>query len=361
MPGDDQNPKVDDGIEKLSELKKKEDEEASLPAPSEESLKVLNEFNVGEVLEVEEMPESNELQERRKKTKNRLKELAEVDSTPQEDASFEEEGGIMDILKEANLSGRHVKFCCGGVLALALILAIIFGGFKGLSYLKNRTVVPDPGEASDSGNSDGYDVTDSSIWVAVLVGEKELAPDGATSSGENLGEGYPGSSELARKIDDFGSIYESMQVDINELLDQSIDRTSVLDSYTKELKYLNNLGENNLFELNAQASSLVALFDEVDGEKGNAESKFFDRMKELDAYASAGALEDFIVKAEQSVRLRAEYQARKKLISYYESIIVDVGARISDIEFNREALIKGIQVVDVSGSDINLIIDESEL
>jgi hypothetical protein len=96
-------------------------------------------------LEVEDMPESNELQERRRKTKNRLQELSNIggempenDGDPFED---EEESGLMDLLKEANLSPKHLKFCCGGVLMVLLVIALFFWWKSALKWWNDRPVV----------------------------------------------------------------------------------------------------------------------------------------------------------------------------------------------------------------------------
>jgi len=364
MATDDKSPIARDGNPQPDKIEKKEEADAVLPEQSEETLGVLKEFDTNELLEVEEMPESNELQERRKKTKNRLKELSEVESSLDEGSESMEEGGIMDILKEANLSGRHVKFCCSGVLVIGLLVLLIFGGMRGFDYLKNRSGTGTnevTGEDNGEESNQVYQSTDASIWVAVLIGQKEETYDSAVSSGEEIGINSSNSSELAQKIDDFAKVYESMQVDVNELLDQSYDRRGTLESYITELKYMSSLCDNNLLELNAQTQSLSTLINTVDAEKSTSESKFFAQMNELDAYATAGALEDFVIKSQELVRLKAEYQARKKLISYYESVLEDLSNRITDLELNREALVLGIQVIEVSGSDLNLIIDESQL
>ena len=80
------------------------------------------------VFEVEDMPESNELQERRRKTKSRLQELSntEGENPDAEEGAFEEESGLMDLLREANLSTRHLKFCCSGVLLVAVLIGLFF-------------------------------------------------------------------------------------------------------------------------------------------------------------------------------------------------------------------------------------------
>ena len=68
-----------------------------------------------------------------------------------------------------------------------------------------------------------------------------------------------------------------------------------------------------------------------------------------------------MVRGEQVVNIRAQYLARLKLVEYYELVLTSMERRINDIDLNEEALIKGIQVVEIAGSDLDLIIQEDEL
>ena len=43
-------------------------------------------------------------------------------------------------------------------------------------------------------------------------------------------------------------------------------------------------------------------------------------------------------------------------------ILIDsIALRLTDLDFNEEALVKGIQIVEIEGSDLDLIIDGTEL
>lgn len=342
-------------------------------------------------LEVEEMPESGELQERRKKTKNLLKETVPTDEELS-DGFDEDDDGIMDLLREANLSPRHLRFCCGGVFVVFLIGALIWGGivlapkvfdiFGGEDSDVVEEVDDSDGEDVDDAELDGEDTEDGdsaagdfdyegfeeeygfldiSVYTGVLIGEEVTEQDDATSAGEELGEELVADDSFAMSIYEFGEMYEAMQVDVQDLLDGSNERQETLDDYQHELNYLLYVGKKNLDELKQANEYIVEKFTEIELERDENEVRFFDKMRELDAYGSSAALNDFIVDAEEVVYLRAQYNARVKLISYYEEVLVAMEARVTDIELNEEALVKGVQVVDISGSDIDLIIDESEL
>lgn len=351
---------------------------------------VIDKFKEPGGLEVEVMPESDELQERRKKTKSSLKEM--TDEVRDEGADGElfgdEDGGIMDLLRESNLSLRHVKFCCGGVLGIVLIAVGVWGLIQVspsvLDFVTNlfsgdgnveEVVAGDADGADDAdgaGDADGaendaavsigdYESLDSSIYSGIFIGEEMTEEDLSTAAGENIGEELRSGDALTPYIEEFANMYRSMQVDVQELLNSSRDRQETLDEYDQELNYLLYIGKQNLEQLRTDAEKLTEKYTAAEAERDDYEARFFTRLKELDTYASIAMLNDFVVAAEEVINLRAQYKARVKLVGYYEALIVAMEARIRDIELNEEALVKGVKVVDITGSDIDLIIDETEL
>ncbi len=321
-------------------------------------------------LEVEEMPESSELQDRREKTKDQLQDMVTEDDI---EAAFEgDDGGIIGMLKDANLSPKHLKFCCGGVFVVLLIGALIWGGISLVPKMgewferDGDDVVEDVEEEEDVDFDYGdfeeeYGFLDPSVYVGVLIGEEVAEVDEATEAGEELGEELVSDDSLAVLIADFADMYEAMKVDVQELLDASYERQETLDDYRHELNYLLYTGRQNLEDLEASNEYITEKFTAAEEEKDMYEARYFDKMRELDAYGSVSALNAFIAEAEEVVNLRAQYQAREKLISYYEELIVSMEARVADLELNEEALVKGVKVYDIEGSDIDLIIGESEL
>lgn len=348
-------------------------------------------------LEVEDMPESSELQDRRKNTHDRLSEMV---TEKELDAAFDEDGGggLMNLLEEVNLSTRHLKFCLGGVVLVGILIAVIWGGWRLVAKvdwasffessdepvaeesvkdepINEESVTDEPvteevvadGDSGSQNNFDSeefaaqYGFLDGTIFSGILIGEEVSEVDNATSSGENLGDELVTDDGLTKIIEDFTKMYGSMQVDVQALLDQSRDRQETLDDYVNELNYLLYVGQNNLEQLQIEIENLTAQYTASEEEKAAYEARFFEKLKGLDTYGSVAALNYFIAKGEDVVYMRAQYQAREKLITYYEELIAALEARVKDIELNEEALVKGVHVVDISGSDIDLIIQESEL
>ena len=193
------------------------------------------------------------------------------------------------------------------------------------------------------------------------MGEDEPEEDPATEAGENLGDNTESGDALTTAINDFAKIFESLQVNVNELLNQSSDRSGTLTDYENELNYLIYLAGQNLETLKEDSDSLVQKFNAVEESKAEQEARFFAKLADLDAPAAIGALDVFIAEGEDIVRLRAEYNARQKLISFYEQGLETLEFRLNDIQLNEEALIKGVQVVDLEGSTLDLVIEENEL
>ena len=334
------------------------------------SRNVLEEIEQPGGLEVEDMPESNELQERRRKTKNRLQELSNIggdmpdsDGDPFDD---EEESGLMDLLREANLSPRHLKFCCSGVVGVALLVGLFFGGKAALTWWNNRPVedepvVEEPETPVEEPNEDDYSFLDETILGGILVGEDKAEEDPATDAGENLGDNSDSGDSFSDQINDFAKIFESLQVDVNVLLNNSDSRLSTLRDYESELNYEVYLAKQNLEALQNESNSLVEKFDAVEASKDELEANFFVQLQDLNAPAANSALNAFVQQGQEIVRLRALFNAREKLISYYEQALDVLQLRIEDITLNEEALVKGVQVVELEGSTLDLIIQVEDL
>jgi len=193
----------------------------------------------------------------------------------------------------------------------------------------------------------------------LLIGADLVESDVTTNIGEEIGAQTVVDGTYTGMIVDFAKIYNSLQIDVLQLVDQSRDRTATLDKYLEELKFNVALARKNIATLNDEAKLLSDKSQKLTGDMNVEEEKFFDKLKFLDAIASNVALENFISISQELVRVKAEYKARAKLLEYYNMLLNDTELRIKEIELNREAIIKGIKVVDVKGSNIELIINES--
>jgi len=329
-------------------------------------------------LKVERVEASDELERIRNQSAHQVQSQTDVvEGVEEAPNAFGDDGaGLMELLKEANLSPRHLRFCCGGILVVLMLLALGYGGIRLVDWWGDRPVVETPveepgGVAPDPEtpvNDDPYvelddelKYTDGTVYASLLLGQHEAEEDPAVSAGEILGEELVSDDSLAESIEMFSELFEALQVDVQVLLDQSRDRRDTLTDYTNELKFLLNRGEQELEDLRTISDNLANQFIEVEEEKDLYEQRFFDKLSNLDSYGATNDLNEFIIRGEEVVNLRAQYLARLKLIEYYELVMTSLARRITDIELNEEALVKGVQVVEIEGSDIDLIIREDEL
>ena len=109
--------------------------------------------------------------------------------------------------------------------------------------------------------------------------------------------------------------------------------------------------------LQAEAAGYKAGFDESVISRNRAEDDFFNSLNKLDS-KSEEFLEVFVAEGTSVVGQKARYKSTNNLAVIYESVLKQFDARIKDIELNEDALIKGIEVFDVRGSDLELIIEE---
>jgi hypothetical protein len=324
-------------------------------------------------LEVEQMRESSELQARRKGIRDTVQEQTHLDGELDEEEDEEEGGGFMDLLREANLSPRHLKFCCSGVLVLAFLIGLGFGvkalvqGWPPAWWTDLRSEDPVveeevPEEIPDEApESDSFQFLDEGILTGILLGEekaRELNP--GLIAGENLGEELTSPDAFARFVADFKKMFEVMEVNVQELLDQSQDRPTALKDYQNKLNFLLYLGKQNVEALKDVNIALENQFEEVQARKDQLEERFFGQLSDLDANASAASLNEFVAEAEEVVRLRAQHQARERLLLFYSRLIERMELRVQDLALNEEALIKGVKVVEVDGSDLDLILQVEE-
>ena len=362
-----------DNAQTTPEPEKTPPPEPAEPAPEKEealdvkdSSEVLKQFDG---FEVQDMPESNELLERRRKIKSQLKELDMEPAAQNESEAFaaEEEGGLLDLLQEAGLGKRQLRFCCGGVLLVAVIAGLIYGGSKlwgnfDFDFGGDEEPVETPvTEDGDDDDDDKITYPDPSLWTGMELGDSETSDSGSTDAGEDLGLEGNGDESLEKHIHDFSKIYETAQVDVNEVMNKSSDRREALNDYLDELRFFYSLALSNYEKLEEENDTLTRAYAAVEDNKNVQENLFFENLEGLDAYASTSALDSFVGYSQELIRLRAHYQAREKLMSYYEQVAPYMEVKIRDIELNEEALVKGIRVVEVDGSDLNLIESESDL
>lgn len=149
--------------------------------------------------------------------------------------------------------------------------------------------------------------------------------------------------------------------DIHQMLNSASNRIVTLEAHISELDSLQEEAITTLRELNEKKDNLKISFNEVTALKEKLEIDFFVATEKLEGNKANYLLEEFIDTSQRQVDLKAEYNALNSLAELFDYAILNMDARIKDIKYNREALVKGVQVIDIIGSDLELIIQEGGL
>jgi len=321
-----------------------------------------------------------------------------IDSVPLEEATLEDmsmEGSFGErfqkLLHEANLTTRHVKFCCGGVIVVAVViflaLVLIPKFLSGdISFFNNDDDVievtdenPDEEVSDDEEkdvevadddvvvSEDGPVWVDASIYAGLLTGDTslELTDDTGVDSGILVGDDEEADhlSLFQDYVADLEDVYNLYFVDVVSLLDSASNRTKALDDHISELKGHYNGGVDNYEAIQAMKDTLSEPFNENEPIKEAESVAFFDALsvERFDGKSAEEHLLEFISLKQVQADLKAKHLAYSKLEEMYEVVLSSMAVRIEDVQLNREALISGVQVVDVEGSDLDLILSESDL
>lgn len=302
---------------------------------------------------------------------------------PMED--FELKGSVRDrledLLREANLTPRHVKFCCTGLLAVILLVA---AGWWFVPRWLNRAPAPDSDpiveeeepvvdeeKPSAEVPADEGEVmiawVDSSVYAALLTGDPSLpvqgdsGPSSAVKVATSTAQVFADQTRLQFFIEDLEDLYHLYKVDVVSLLDASPQRTEALDEHLEILVTRYDAAVTFYEEAIVIKGRFSEDFNTHQPGEDAIELAFFDQIRDFNSVGAQQALNEFIALSQAQVDRRAWYYAFSKVQTLYERLLPPLKSRITDIQLNRSALISGVQVVDVLNSDLDLILSEKEL
>jgi hypothetical protein len=258
-----------------------------------------------------------------------------------------------EFLQELNLSRKHIFY---GIGCLILLIVLIFGGISGFRYYKNRKTqqAPPPPTTEVSAPETGIPET-------VELGK--VVPISAQSIGEtglatviSLGMGETSLTRIANYIMIFRRLQNAYASDINELLDKATDRRARLRSHLALLRKFLEEGNENLKNIKAELEIIKASYEPEKTKQEETDVNFFEQLTALNPQTAEEILEEFIDASQKVVAFRARFKALQKIEAFYEEALPKLTNRIRDIELNEEALVSGIKVYDVKGSDLQLIL-----
>ena len=272
----------------------------------------------------------------------------------------ESQSQFEEFLAELNLSRKHIFMAAG---CLILLIILIIGGIFGLKWYKNRKTAPaarPPAAKEQEQEQSAKQESQTGISQSGLVGQSAvpLAEIGSTGIFEsaNIGAEAEAGVLLVQYIADFRRLQNAYAADINELLNKSTDRRSRLRGHVALLKKLHGEGAAALEKINLQLAIIKSQYEQKNKLQQETDVNFFEQLNAYNAATAQNTLEQFIEISREIVSLRARFKPLQKVQGWFEQGLPKIQNRIKDIELNEEALVKGIKVYDVRGSDLQLIV-----
>ncbi len=328
-----------------------------------------------------------------------------IEQAPTEDAQVGEIvtpvfEGVKPDLSEDELEKKEViqiivRYVLGGCAVIAIISAIFFfrlpqrvfegitGLFEGesgqIESVESVESAEESGEVSDKTKElestfvagenkvTSRDKFGESIETALITGEESPIYQGVPDPIKALYvAGIEASdSSYTDRIGVYMGVLTKLQnafaTDIHQMLDNSNNRESALNLHLSELKSVYQEAVDTRIIVNEEKDRLKVQFNEVTTQKEKFEKDFFVALDKLEANKSNDLLNLFIESSKRQIELKAHYNALNKASGLFDIALKNMEARIKDIEFNKLALIQGVKVVDIKGSNLDLVIQESEL
>lgn len=273
-----------------------------------------------------------------------------------------------------------IKYAVGGCVVMALIIGIFLFNLPGRIYdIATGIFSSEPKVVTETPVDNGLreptvkqptdtDKFDEGVGTAIITGEQIPKIRKVSNSIQTLYKIGITELVLTAKIDVIAShmkvllqLQNAFETDINKLLDSTADRSQALEVHLKELQDSLVLANETYAQVNEVRDQIKIDFNEVTTRKTQLEEDFFVSMQKLESAKANVLLTDFIDASKKQVELKAEYNALNKTAEMFAVAIKNMDARIKDVILNKSALVKGVKVIDIKGSDLDLIIQETDL
>ena len=291
---------------------------------------------------------------------------------------------LSETIKESNISKKQIFGCIAGIIFIVFLLFVIFRGIKWIfsgslnlaTKTNQETQVSDQiktsmdQEPQSSAPQNRTSFVDSSLYAGILSTTLESKDIIKTSSVNKIDDsiiaglmtGYltaniDMSDFMIQSIEYLDKMKQTYNIDIRQRLSVSGNPVADLNAYMKELS--DCIDQANLYYKKIQdlRADIKFNYDSVTVEKDKYEGLFFQNMKEFSAVGAKLNLNKFEELKNQQGTLKSEYKAWEVLENYYSKYIPAFQTRLKDIDYNQEALIKGVQVYELDKSPgIDLII-----
>jgi chromosome segregation ATPase len=153
-----------------------------------------------------------------------------------------------------------------------------------------------------------------------------------------------------------------LRINIQDLLNQSIDREKALQEYLSSLTSYAARAE-------VKFRSLERGEDELQDDERRLERNIRDLQNEMEDAIQAGEgksttalMEDILSQQRRLAEVSSELAVTELLVKAFEDIVEPLQERLAAVSANEDALLKGVQVVDMPGvEDLGVIKTEERI
>lgn len=158
----------------------------------------------------------------------------------------------------------------------------------------------------------------------------------------------------------FNELRNATNTDIYSILNNSTDRAAELSNQLALLEDTYKRAQDQLDLITKEITSLKSDFKNIQEPRNNAEKTFFEDLKNGLPNESFDKLTEYILILQKQDEIKARHNALNNLSDYYKILLKKAGVRIEDMKKNRDALVQGVRVYEVPGSNVDVIIKNQQ-
>jgi hypothetical protein len=164
-------------------------------------------------------------------------------------------------------------------------------------------------------------------------------------------------SNLSLYINTYREMRSVFNTDLFAYLSVVQDRESAYEEYLLRLKGNYEKSLIAMRDLQVEIDQYKQRLSVLEGDIALIEGQFFGEVEALNASKVSDLLVVFQELGRKEVVLTSELKARQAILDRYNGVESIVADQITAIELNKDAFIKGVQVVDYKNVDLDLIIN----
>lgn len=213
-----------------------------------------------------------------------------------------------------------------------------------------------PSESSDKTNQE----TNSTVKPANVIGNPPVANFKSQALRLTKKVGYSSLSEnrLSYFLRSFRKVRNIFNTELFSYLSQATDRGQAFDVFILQFKGANEEAKLAYEDLRQEVAELTLRVEKLRADAQILENQFFEDLDGLNSENIPEKLKAFQEVAARRDIASSELKARQSIADRYAKALPAIETKIQATEINRDAFVKGVQVVDYKQVDLDLIISE---